>query len=134
MKCPSCDVDLNREPMSHVEVDKCLTCEGIWLEHGELNSLIDQENQMAEFTTIDHDPGIHADSHPPRPCPACGRTMQKVNFLDESSDIIFDYCKECRGFWLDSGEIEKARKFIASQQEKNLPVLSPFPTEFFMLG
>lgn len=43
MKCPKCGMRLEEIAFGHVRVDKCLTCEGLWLDKGELD-LIRQED------------------------------------------------------------------------------------------
>jgi len=39
MKCPKCGMDLTEEEISGVHIDKCSSCGGIWLDHGELDRL-----------------------------------------------------------------------------------------------
>ncbi len=36
-------------------------------------------------------------------CPKCSVTL----LMTEKKDIEIDYCPECRGIWLDRGELEK---------------------------
>lgn len=39
----------------------------------------------------------------PMRCPSCGSRMVEV----ERSEILVDACPECRGVWLDRGELDK---------------------------
>ena len=43
MKCPKCGMQLEELPLDDVRVDKCLSCEGLWLDKGELE-VIRQED------------------------------------------------------------------------------------------
>ena len=39
----------------------------------------------------------------PMRCPNCGSRLVEV----ERSDVLIDACPECRGVWLDRGELDK---------------------------
>ncbi|MFO8056859.1 MAG: zf-TFIIB domain-containing protein [bacterium] len=41
MKCPKCGHDLKEVGFEDVLIDKCQTCEGIWLDEGELELLLE---------------------------------------------------------------------------------------------
>lgn len=45
-------------------------------------------------------------------CPTCEKTMNRVNY-GRCSGVIIDHCRE-HGFWLDSGELERIARFVAS--------------------
>ena len=48
-------------------------------------------------------------------CPVC---KDKELVMSERSGIEIDYCPECRGVWLDRGELDKIiERNMASQQE-----------------
>ncbi len=47
-------------------------------------------------------------------CPVDGNTLQ----MSERSGIEIDYCPECRGVWLDRGELDK---IIAKSIEADAP-------------
>lgn len=42
-------------------------------------------------------------AHPNMVCPVDGSTLQ----MSERSGIEIDYCPQCRGVWLDRGELDK---------------------------
>ena len=51
MKCPVCkDVTLLMSDKKGIEIDYCPECRGIWLDRGELEKLIEKENEV-----INHD-------------------------------------------------------------------------------
>lgn len=39
MKCPKCGMDLVEIDYKNIKVDKCTSCEGIWLDAGELEAV-----------------------------------------------------------------------------------------------
>jgi len=43
MKCPKCGMDLVEMSFQGISIDKCSACEGIWLDPGELDSLLKKE-------------------------------------------------------------------------------------------
>jgi hypothetical protein len=43
MKCPKCGVQLEEISFGDVRVDKCFSCEGLWLDNGELERLQTKE-------------------------------------------------------------------------------------------
>lgn len=57
-------------------------------------------------------------------CPVC-----KINLLmAEKQGVEIDYCPQCRGIWLDRGELEKIiDRSRALTQQYNLPQQSPEP-------
>ena len=49
MKCPVCkDVTLLMSEKKGVEIDYCPECRGIWLDHGELEKLMEKEESRIE--------------------------------------------------------------------------------------
>jgi hypothetical protein len=44
MHCPKCGNDLAEISYKGVSVDKCTACEGIWLDAGELETILDEED------------------------------------------------------------------------------------------
>jgi uncharacterized protein len=42
MLCPHCHVDLVMSERQHVEIDYCPKCRGIWLDRGELDTIIER--------------------------------------------------------------------------------------------
>lgn len=64
-------------------------------------------------------------------CPSDGTTL----LMSERQGIEIDYCPQCRGIWLDRGELDKmleraqaeAEAFAASQQQA--PQAAPLPPQ-----
>lgn len=52
MKCPKCGNDLQVIRYREVELDKCFTCNGTWLDDGELEKLAGIEEKHGVLTSI----------------------------------------------------------------------------------
>ena len=46
MKCPRCNTKLVISHKHIVEIDYCLNCQGIWLDKGELEKIMEREKAM----------------------------------------------------------------------------------------
>lgn len=44
MKCPKCGMQLEEVAFGEVKVDKCFNCGGLWLDDGELTTLVSKES------------------------------------------------------------------------------------------
>ena len=47
-------------------------------------------------------------------CPICDIEMR----ITEREGVEIDYCPQCRGVWLDRGELEKILARVESQQSR----------------
>jgi len=48
MKCPKCGMRLNEIEYKDGKIDKCTTCDGVWLDAGELEVLLLNEKTLTE--------------------------------------------------------------------------------------
>lgn len=48
MKCPKCGMELEEIEFAGVRVDKCFSCDGIWLDKGELESIQSKEAGLVQ--------------------------------------------------------------------------------------
>jgi Zn-finger nucleic acid-binding protein len=53
----------------------------------------------------------------PFDCPRCGAGLS----MSERQGIEIDYCPQCRGVWLDRGELDKIIERVAPPQEPPAP-------------
>lgn len=100
VKCPKCQVMLNELdagiPGKKLMVDACPDCHGIWLDRGELKKFIG-DRKLANYLTKD----IGTKTESPLVCPRCGGLMD----YQHAEDVEVDVCLDCRGVWLDAGEL-----------------------------
>ncbi len=52
MKCPKCGMQLEEITFSDVRIDKCFSCEGLWLDKGELDAIRDKEGFMDRMWSV----------------------------------------------------------------------------------
>jgi|TARA_B110000438_G_scaffold43793_1_gene43733 Zn-finger nucleic acid-binding protein len=114
--CPRCFSELKPEKLSKglwkVEIDKCESCSGIYLDKGELMTLTG--NRPLHHLTTKH---LGIDSGSELLCPSCGSIMD-----DEHPDgVEIDVCLQCNGVWLDKKELDLLKKIDPS----TLKTLSP---------
>ena len=111
MKCLRCeDVDLELavqgDDAEPVEIDVCPTCHGVWLDAQELSKLDD--NFFVDVEEIEFEDVAPTDSDAQLNCPRCegAPALRKVS-PKQYQGVVVDTCPECKGFWLDRGELEK---------------------------
>jgi Zn-finger nucleic acid-binding protein len=94
-------------------IEKCSQCSGLWIHTKEFESLTSERDAYLDSSVPD---GFVRKPIPPvegyLPCACCGNRMSRVNFRNISG-VIIDYCHDC-GCWLDAGELESIRAFVAS--------------------
>ena len=113
MDCPRCNVPLRSETYTGVDIDRCPQCEGLWLDHSELDQL--------EDTVLDKDDMKGTMAYNLRPsdisCPKCSGPMTIFNY--HAYNLPIDECDSQHGFWLDHGE-EKRVLQLMEQRIKDL--------------
>ena len=113
MLCPRCKGELRQESLQGIEVDRCTSCEGLWLDYGELDQLEDV------VLDDDHAKGsLMFRSRPGElPCPHCQQAMRAFNY--RAYNLELDFCENEHGWWLDHGE-EKRVLELMEQRIKDL--------------
>ncbi|MBZ0180794.1 MAG: zf-TFIIB domain-containing protein [Melioribacteraceae bacterium] len=102
MHCPRCENPLIILEINEIEIDYCTDCQGIWLDSGELELLLDDSEKkdllLKSFKKYSET------SEAKLKCPICSKKMQKI-LVDESEKIIIDECPNLHGLWFDKGEL-----------------------------
>ena len=113
MDCPRCNTPLRSTKYKGIEVDRCPQCEGLWLDHPELDQL--------EDTVMDEDERkgtmVYAVRSSDISCPKCAGPMKTFNY--RAYNLPIDECDSLHGFWLDKGE-EKRVLQLMGERIKNL--------------
>jgi len=112
-ECPRCSIPLQLHHYRNYELDECSQCEGVWLQPDEFSVL------TSEFDVYRDDesnpqylrPGLPT-SENYLPCANCKSMMSRRNFKSISG-VLIDSCLHC-GVWLDKGELQSIRNFVAS--------------------
>jgi len=103
MKCPIDGAELERNTYeANIEVDRCQTCRGMWLDENELQRIQDSgERDYSDEIKLFPDlvGNAHAmaleKSKAPRKCLQCDREMERREYV--CSQVLIDTCPECRG-------------------------------------
>ena len=101
MECPKCDRKMDEVTCEDVVIDRCSSCQGIWFDKGEAETL--SERWIAEFIDTG-DPAVGAthDEQDTVACPRCKRTMKRY-FEIEGQQLQYEQCDE-HGMFFDAGE------------------------------
>ena len=105
MDCPVCKNAMVTLELQEVEIDYCTECEGIWLDAGELELLLDDpEKSKRLIESFVSDPAC---TERKRKCPICYRKMEKVVVGRDEPRLLIDRCMREHGLWFDKGELEE---------------------------
>ncbi|MFH1593196.1 MAG: zf-TFIIB domain-containing protein [Candidatus Omnitrophota bacterium] len=144
MKCPKCDCALSKvlvevrpeygadilqdaEQTSEIELDQCVSCNGVWFDVKELDQylaeklLILNSPKISDYKKLDKKVGM---------CPRCNQKMVKEP-APKGAAFMVDVCKKCQGVWLDSTELDKIEKRNFSLGEKHALVFRHLKEIFF---
>ena len=129
MKCPRCTTaELEGIDYEGVAIDTCPSCQGEWLDKGELQSIIEAREVVFTKEEIEKVEGVKQSitmlmQQPENPliCPHCNVGMRQLNYA-YSTGVIIDRCPQCEGVWLDKDELEHIQ-MIMEECERTLPEL-----------
>ncbi len=110
MNCPRCDEGLAAESQAGLELDRCSTCGGVWLDKGEDEALTRPEEKALAEHVAGLDSWAGVDDSPLIRCPRCAGVMKREIYA--ASRVEIDRC-DC-GVWLDKGELEKIAAYRTS--------------------
>jgi Zn-finger nucleic acid-binding protein len=100
-----------------IDLLECASCDGTWIETAAFDRLCTQREQQAAIAHKPVEPKASTAAAPRspdvvryRPCPQCGKMMNRQNFGRLSGTIV-DACSG-HGTFLDRGELHQVVKFI----------------------
>jgi uncharacterized protein len=130
MQCPIDKQELQNHVFElNVTVDKCATCQGVFLDQGELEKLEAEALKAERHLTSEEGDGAskaydfaRQANLPEIKCPKCLKLMERSEY-GYCSGVLIDRCLECQGIWLDGGELLAIQKFYehADFEAKPLP-------------
>ena len=116
MKCPACKQVMIVVEHAGIELDYCVSCQGVWFDASELELLFDRAqlgragSQLLALRTADSAEAC-------RRCPLCRRGMAKA-LIGEKPEVLIDRCPAGDGLWFDGGELgQLLRQALAAQPE-----------------
>ena len=110
MKCPKCQTsEMMAFTFHDVEIDRCPTCSGVWLDKDELDAIV--QRQLGAVVDM---PSFSRQASPsdqtPATCPRCSTRM--IDLLG-AADVRFEWCDSCEGVFFDRGELTIIQTFQA---------------------
>ena len=117
MNCPVCEQEVMIVlELDNVEVDYCVGCQGVWLDEGELELLLDETERKEELLySIAAAVNIRERTIV---CPICGIEMSKMKLGE--TEVIIDKCPENHGLWFEQGELEEIIDLSTSQSDNKI--------------
>ena len=115
-ECPRDWASLSKEirhtHLRAVEVDVCPKCKGIFLDKEEIRKLTGDWSLNKLLTKY-----VGLDSDSQLVCPNCGGLMD----IEDAGNVRVDVCLDCKGVWLDAGELER----LAAMDPAEFRTLTP---------
>jgi Zn-finger nucleic acid-binding protein len=112
--CPNCDGALEIFDERGIEIHRCTSCAGLWLDPGELDDLVstppDVPIDVAELREEMRNVAPPVGEVRYRKCPRCRELMNRRNY-GTVSGVVIDECNR-HGMYLDAREFDAIETFI----------------------
>jgi Zn-finger nucleic acid-binding protein len=103
--CPRCGTGLNDTHVGNIHVDGCIGCGGVWFDARELSGLAHGSSGNLRILEDRFWPGLTGlDKNDQAVCPNCSVALVQFEF-PHSPGIPLDGCLQCKGIWVDDGEL-----------------------------
>ena len=108
MNCPKCKSEMDKVSIQELEIDRCTSCSGIWLDEYELSDF--KRIEGSESIDIgDSNLGKEQNKNDLIHCPKCSNRM--IRMVDaKQSHIWFEHCGSCFGNFFDAGELRDLKE------------------------
>ena len=104
--CPNCNEPMIIFELEGVEIDRCVACEGTWLDAGEIERIAEREGAQAGPLTQAL-AAAKVGRRGERRCPRCRAKLRKATVPSGAdAGIEIDRCPRGHGLWFDRGEME----------------------------
>lgn len=127
MDCPVCKKPMIVLELHSIEIDYCSICQGIWLDSGELELLLDGASNLNEILSSIQNSSQKSKGR--RSCPICRKKMTQSEY-GVSCIVQVDYCTKNHGIWFDKGEL---LQILSNCEGKDLNVTLKLLKEMFTL-
>ena len=103
MKCPKCHSEMEVVKMEGGEVERCISCKGLWFDSLESEKFISQAKTL---DAGDSKVGEASNTIDRINCPSCAN-MPMIRMVDyHQHHIWFESCPMCGGRFFDAGEFK----------------------------
>lgn len=120
MNCPACGTAMTEMTVAGVKIDACQGgCGGLWFDRFEL-AKVEKAGQSAgaELLDIEKSATNTSSNDGPRHCPRDGTPMTR-HFASVKRVVQIDECAQCRGVFLDAGELTTIEAEYASPEDRH---------------
>ncbi len=108
MKCPKCESELETIKLEEIEVERCVSCRGLWLDMLEKEDLLKIEGSES-IDIGDAQIGAEYSKMRDIKCPVCAEPM--IPMVDKQQDHVqFESCPICYGTFFDAGEFRDLKE------------------------
>jgi Zn-finger nucleic acid-binding protein len=117
MQCPKCHSPMEDVILDGTEVDRCISCKGLWF------GMLKDEKLLSTATTIDtgdRKVGAQYNAIDRIDCPVCPNTPMRRMVDNRQSHIWFESCPSCYGRFFDAGEFRDLAKHSLSDLIRDL--------------
>lgn len=102
MDCPKCSTQVlvpEKSPKG-VEIDRCPTCRGIWLDKDKVFAFTPKKEALSKILQE----GFQLTVPTSRACPRCAKLMKQARL--EPKKLLLETCLGCGGIWMDDDELQ----------------------------
>ncbi len=129
MLCPLCREELLVVEFRDVELDLCLTCQGIWFDADELAVLGALAGAPASIESSLA--ALPAQKAPRRlRCPRCDRRLREIEAPGRPDSVRIDRCARGDGIWFDRNELEAVLRGSLPEDAPGLLAVQDFLGRF----
>lgn len=139
--CPNCEILLDTHLIdagSRLYVEQCRHCNGIFLDFGELEEIMEREIRKSErydlkrLHEVKNHPLVREREVRYKKCPECRKVMLRINYRGRSG-VIIDRCK-AHGYWLDAGELRQIMEWAKLEGIRDFTPMAEKPDLSFKTG
>lgn len=118
--CPKCDVALILLEFNGVELDFCDRCEGLWLDNGEIEQIVERTGGRAAqpflgFVEAGEQEEIDIKTYL---CPRCDQALKEIVRPDADGEPLrIDRCPVGDGVWFDKGELQHLLRMLPAETD-----------------
>lgn len=108
-RCKSVNLKHGRVKSKNTIIDYCPVCKGIWFDAGEL-----EEVSALAAKDLQIQDGAQKNA---RICPRCRKLLYAFEY--PQTFVLVDMCSNCKGLWLDAGELKEIEAVRLHYQQQN---------------
>ena len=115
VSCPKCGTKMERHVNGPLQVDRCPTCSGLWLDALELGRILETPGEVARLDKGRGERGSQRDSVRRINCPRDGSPLIAMSD-PRQPHVRFEQCSVCGGLFLDAGELKDLSEFTLRER------------------